>query len=174
MSFYLDLSQLPWTTSVKTVLEMVQLCMWDQTIKQPNVCSTLVPLLQEFQNGVCHYSCLKIYQVMHETGVRVNQRIRFRNIPLSPPRQASMVRASRRKAEIRRRWAENVYVDLPWPMKQWLCSILLQLQVFLVGGILNKDPTVCLTGASPSTPLYCPPMRKSHLHTKRHANLKLL
>jgi hypothetical protein len=34
---------------------------------------------------------------------------------ISTPCQASVVRASRQKAEICRRWAENVYVDLPWP-----------------------------------------------------------
>ncbi len=39
------------------------------------------------------------------------------------PRQASVVKASRRKAEICRRWVENIYVDLPWPIWHFNGSI---------------------------------------------------
>jgi hypothetical protein len=42
-------------------------------MKRPNVCATLVQLVHDFQNGVCHFSHLKIYQVMHETAAMLNQ-----------------------------------------------------------------------------------------------------
>ncbi len=66
------------------------------------------------------------YQCCHGSYIKVPGKSTYtfsaERLRISAPCQASVVEASRRKAEICWRWAENIYVDLPWPLHQGLHS----------------------------------------------------